>query len=108
VNFHPQKWTTFPKETVKIGLFGGVFYYLFFIGILLFLLVRTQCKNLKSYDNPFWGKSEEGKKKKKRKGKITTFVCASSHGQRTHYAQTKKQICALHKNHSSVSANGHV
>ena len=29
------------------------------------------CENLKSYDNPFWGKSKEGNKKKNNKsGKI--------------------------------------
>ena len=31
-----------------------------FIGILLFLLLRNPWENLKSYDNPFWGKSKEG------------------------------------------------
>ena len=42
---------------------------LIFIGILLTLLLRSPCKNLKSYDNPLWGKSREGKKKKKKKKK---------------------------------------
>ena len=28
------------------------------------MLVRNACKNLKSYDNPFWGKSNAGKNKK--------------------------------------------
>jgi hypothetical protein len=29
--------------------------FLFFIGILLFLLLRSPCKNVKPYDNPFCG-----------------------------------------------------
>ena len=33
----------------------------FFIGILIFLLVRSLCKNLKPYDNPFWDFSNGGK-----------------------------------------------
>ena len=28
------------------------------------MLLRNPCKNLKSYDNPFWGKSNAGNKNK--------------------------------------------
>jgi hypothetical protein len=28
---------------------------LFWIGILIFMLLRSPCKNLEPYDNPFWG-----------------------------------------------------
>jgi len=31
------------------------------------LLLRNPCKNLKSYDNPFWKNSEGGGKKEERK-----------------------------------------
>ena len=48
-----------------------------FIGILLFLLLRRPCENLKSYDNPFWGKSKEGKKKKNKCEKIPKIVAYS-------------------------------
>ena len=34
------------------------------------MLLRSPCKNLKSYDNPFWGKSKEGPKKKKNNNKM--------------------------------------
>jgi hypothetical protein len=61
---------------------------LILIGILLFLLLRNPCKNLKSYDNPFWGKSNGTKKKKKKKKRekkrrkipkivVTTFAAAN-------------------------------
>ena len=33
----------------------GVPRLFFLIGILIFLLLRTPCKNLKPYDNPSWG-----------------------------------------------------
>ena len=55
-----QKWTTCP---VKIAIFGGLG------GSPKFLLPRNPCKNLKSSDNPFWGKSNGTKKKKKKKRK---------------------------------------
>ena len=35
--------------------------------ICILLLLRSPCKILKSYDNPFWVKSKEGKNKKKEK-----------------------------------------
>jgi hypothetical protein len=38
-----------------------------FIGILIFLLLRSPCKNLEPYDNPFWGFSNSGKNKKMKK-----------------------------------------
>ena len=33
------------------------------------MLLRNPCKNLKSYDNPFWKNSEGGRKKKKERKK---------------------------------------
>ena len=33
------------------------------------MLLRNPCKNSKSYDNPFWGKSKEGNKKKRKEKK---------------------------------------
>ena len=33
------------------------------------MLLRNPCKNLKSYDNPFWKNSDDGRKKKKKKKK---------------------------------------
>ena len=57
-----QKWTTFSplsgQNSYIQGARGGP-QNLIFIGILLFLLLRNPCKNLKSYDNPFWGKSNK-------------------------------------------------
>ena len=49
------------------------------------MLLRNPCKNLKSYDNPFWGKSNGGKKKEKKKEKrrkipkivVITFAAAN-------------------------------
>ena len=43
----------------------------FLIGILIFMLLRSPCKNLKPYDNPFWDFSNSGKSGKKSK-KINT------------------------------------
>jgi hypothetical protein len=57
----------FPHLPVKIGLFwgvGGVPQLIFFIEILLFLLIRSPCKNLETYDNPLLGFSNGGKKKR--------------------------------------------
>ena len=42
----------------KIGFFrglGGVPKIFFFIGIFLIVLLGSPCKNLKSYDTPFYG-----------------------------------------------------
>ena len=79
----------------------------------LFLLVRSACKNLKPYINPFWDFNIGGMKKKKTKTSgiipkiVATFVYASSQGQRMHSARTnmfqplslkqnkKKVICLL-------------
>ena len=33
------------------------------------MLLRNPCKNLKSYDNPFWKNSDDGRKKEKEKEK---------------------------------------
>ena len=41
----------------------------FLIGFLLVLGFRSPCKNLKSYDNPFWVKSKEAKKNKRNEKK---------------------------------------
>merc|ERR1712148_129881 len=57
---------------VKIAIFrglGGGPQNLIFSGILLFLLLRNPCKNLKSYDNPFWKNSDDGRKRKRKKEK---------------------------------------
>ena len=46
------------------------------------MLLRNPCENLKSYDNPFWGKSTEGKKRKKKKSekipKIMAYLSCSA------------------------------
>ena len=47
---------------VKITIFRGGPPNLIFIGILLFLLLRNPCKNLKSYVMPLWGFSNGTKK----------------------------------------------
>ena len=53
------------------------------------MLLRNPCKNLKSYNNPFWGKSKGTKKKirKEKRRKIpkivaTTFAAAKPPAQR--------------------------
>jgi hypothetical protein len=53
---------------VKIGLFGGgrgCPQNLFLIGILIFMSLRSPCKKLKPYDNPFWGFEQRYEEKKK-------------------------------------------
>merc|ERR1712105_307639 len=79
--YQQQKWTTCP---VKIAIFrglGGVPKFNFHWNPL-FLLLRNPCKNLKSYDNPFWGKSKEGKKKEKKTSekipKIMAYLSCSA------------------------------
>ena len=42
------------------------------------MLLRNPCKNLKSYDNPFWGKSKEGTNTKKKIVKIPKIVVSLS------------------------------
>ena len=56
----------------------------FFIGILLFFLLRNPCKNLKSYKKPFYGFNNVTKKRKEKKRKeklpkivVTTFAAAN-------------------------------
>ena len=41
-----------PQYVIVRGVEGGGL--VFFIGMLIYWLVRRPCKNLKSYDNPFW------------------------------------------------------
>ena len=41
-----------------------------FLGDINYWLVRSPCKNLKSYDNPFWGKSKEGPNNNTKKKKM--------------------------------------
>ena len=46
------------------------------------MLLRNPCKNLKSYDNPFWGKSNGGNKNNNKRRKlpkivVTTFAAAN-------------------------------
>ena len=50
LNFPPLS----PQICDSAGGRGGPRLF-FLIGILIFLLVRSPCKNLKPYDNPFWG-----------------------------------------------------
>ena len=58
---------------------------LIFIVILLFLLLRSPCQNLKSYDSPFWGKSRGSNKKRKNYQKQwpPSFVTAATGSART-------------------------
>ena len=43
------------------------------------MLLRNPCKNLKSYDNPFWAKSKEGNNSSTNKnGKIPKIVVSLS------------------------------
>ena len=56
--------------SVKIGLIRGPQIF-FFIRFLIFLLLRSPGKNLKSYDNPFWGKSNGGSNTNSTKRKNT-------------------------------------
>ena len=66
----------------------------FLIGFLLFLGFKSPCKNLKSYDNPFWVKKqggweeEEGGQEENNSKKSGHLVCAISQGQRTHSTWT--------------------
>ena len=41
----------------------------FFIGILIFMLLRSPCKISKHYDNPFWERSNNRKKKEEERKK---------------------------------------
>jgi hypothetical protein len=57
----------------------GLSVYRNFIGILLFLLLRSPCKNVKPYNNPFGGNKNKREKKKEKIPKIvSTFVYASN------------------------------
>ena len=42
---------------------GGIPDFLLLIGILIFVLLRSPCKNLEPYGNPFWDFSNGGEKK---------------------------------------------
>ena len=44
---------------------GGPRPFLLLIGILIFMLLRSPCKNLKPYDYTFWDFSNGGKKKER-------------------------------------------
>jgi hypothetical protein len=57
---------------VAFGLQNGQ--KIFFIGILLFLLLRSPCKNLEPYDNPFWGFNNGGNKKKEKRKEKEKYV----------------------------------
>jgi hypothetical protein len=75
---------SFPYFPVKIGLFwgvGGVPDFFFFIAILLFLLLRSPCKNLESYDNPLLGFSHGGNNKKRKICKIVAYGCQTPSAQ---------------------------
>ena len=47
----------------------GVPNLFFLIGILIFMLLRSPCTNLKPYDNPFWDFSNSGEKSKNKSKK---------------------------------------
>ena len=49
------------------------------------MLLRNPCKNSKSYVNPFWGKSNGSKKKKRRKIPkiVVTLVALLAHATRS-------------------------
>ena len=55
--FQPQKWTTFSHFLVKI---------------LLLLLLRSPCKNVKLYDTPFWSFNNQDNKKRNNKKRKNT------------------------------------
>ena len=60
---------------------------IFLIWILIFMLLRSPCKDLKPYDNPFWDFSNGGKIKKKiNLPKIVAYLSCSAG--RTHFART--------------------
>ena len=76
-----QKWTTFSPlsgQDSYIGGGGGGPRNFIFSGILLFLLLRNPCKNLKSYDNPFWKNSDEGREGERKKGKKSMIIVVPS------------------------------
>jgi hypothetical protein len=50
-----KKTTTFSGQNRVIVWGRGDSQKIFLIGILLFLLLRSPCKNVKPYDNPFCG-----------------------------------------------------
>jgi hypothetical protein len=56
------------QNRVILGGRGGP-QNIFFIGNLLFLLLRSPCKNLKPYDMPLWGFSNGGKKTRRKEKK---------------------------------------
>ena len=42
------------RQDAHLGGLGGSPDFLLLMEILLFLAIRSPCKNLKSYSNPFW------------------------------------------------------
>ena len=56
-----------PKIVFLGGMGGGSPFFSSLIGIFIFLWLRSQCKNLKSYDTPFWGFNNGRKNKKSNK-----------------------------------------
>jgi hypothetical protein len=76
-----------PKKNLRIGSRGpgGGGPNFIFLPEFLFILVRSPCKHLKSYNNPSWDFNNGGKKKKKKGRKIpkivVTYFYASSQGQ---------------------------
>ena len=64
-----------------------------FLPEFLFILLRSPCKNLKPYDNPFWGLEqryqEQENKRKQEKEKLPKIVAyLSCSAGRTHFART--------------------
>ena len=64
---------------------GGVPKFLLLIGIIIFLLVRSPCKILEPYDNPFWDFSN-GRESGIIPKKVAYLSCSAV---RTHFARTK-------------------
>ena len=44
------------------------------VGILLFLWLKSPCKNSEPYDNPFWAKKVRGREEKKNNEKLITWA----------------------------------
>ena len=65
----------YPPLSAKIqhGVGGSRF---FFIGILIFRLIRSPCKISEQYDNLFWQKSKGLRRKKKKKEKYYVHACS--------------------------------
>ena len=73
------------------------------MGIQLFRLRKNPYKKLKSYDNPFWGKSKEGKKKT-RKEKSEKISALADGGPRSRVCARETLRSAPHRRERKFSA----